>query len=138
MKHSLYVIAIAVLVGVSSCNRAQNPISKVNIQEAIKNKSRVLPDQHEVVPMTYFELAAISNEPMQTTPRADATAAVAAGTKIACIEARAGKNWCHITLAQSVFNLSVGEMVEASANGSVSLSCAGDAQGSCKAWAIHL
>src|SRR3569832_2979558 len=82
--------SVVIVVAAGCSTRSETFIHKVNVQELVKDKTRVPADQHEVVPRTYYELASATGDSAGAVTTAEVSGALGPGSSLACIEATGG------------------------------------------------
>lgn len=115
----------------------------MDLNQLIKGKSKVLPDRHEAIPNTYFELTAWTGDSSQAPETAtSATGTLGSASQVACASAEekngsATTGRCEITVAGAKYKLKARDTVTFNGSGEVALSCAGDAPARCKALVVN-
>jgi len=141
--NSLFLTAWLVLLVVNGCANQATVRSNINLEKLIKGKSKALPDRHEAIPNTYFELTAGSgNNAANPQTLNSAVGTLGSTGEVVCVSARdrtesqnAGR--CEVTVGGAKFTLKPRDAVTLKGSGEVALTCTGDAPTNCKALVVN-
>ena len=134
---------LVALVFLTACSKRPAVKSNVDLETLVKGKSQSLPDRHEAIPNTYFELTAWTADPTKNPPTvASATGTLGSGSQVACASASekngaANTGHCEITIAGEKFKLKARDIVTLGGTGEVSLTCTGDGPAFCRALVVN-
>ena len=141
LTRGLPIIAIFLFLG--ACSNKPTIKSDVDLERLVQGKAKVLPEAHEAVPGTYFELTAWKEDASKTPTTAPSPgAAIGPGSLIACAAATEKRQTdntgqCEITIPSGTYKLKYRQTVTAGGSGVAVLSCSGESPALCKAWVVN-
>ncbi len=136
-------ILLVILPWLVGCGTKPTVRANVSLDELLKGKTKVLPDAHEAVPSTFFELKGHAGDTVHP-PGADsaATGAISSASLVVCATATetqtpANTGRCEVTIPAGTYKLKYLEAVNSTGSGAVRLSCLGDSPADCAAIVIN-